>query len=121
MLRVWKANFGIIVLRGDNAERYQNILTQFSSVLEGAERVSTRWGDMPHCKYNKCFTERNSWKGTVGHGLWPPRSPDFIPPDFLMLGFLKEFIRIDRDAWINWNTVLERVSSTLIQKHLANS
>jgi hypothetical protein len=26
----------------------------------------------------------------VGRGLWPPRSPDFTPPDFFMWGFLKE-------------------------------
>jgi hypothetical protein len=29
-------------------------------------------------------------KRIVGRGLWPPRSPDLTPPDFFLLGFLKE-------------------------------
>ena len=36
--------------------------------------------------------------GSVTRGFWPPRSPDFRSPDFLLWGFLKESTAITQEA-----------------------
>jgi hypothetical protein len=91
---VSKTNCGTIVFWGDNAERYQNLLTQLISLLEENERGY--WfqqdGATAHAANTTALQQEFSGEHTVGRGLWPPQSPDLTPPDFFMWGFLKDRI-----------------------------
>jgi hypothetical protein len=68
-----------------NAERYQNLLTQFIALLEENERDC--WlqqdGATPHtANTTTTFLQEFFGERVIGGGLWPPRSPDLSSPDF---------------------------------------
>jgi hypothetical protein len=67
-----------------NAERYQNLLTQFIGLLEENERDC--WlqqdGATPHTANTTTFLQEFFGERIIEGGLWPPRSPDLTPPDF---------------------------------------
>jgi hypothetical protein len=76
-----------------NAERYQNLLTQFIALLEENERDC--WlqqdGATPHtANTTTTFLHEFFGERVIGGGFWPPRSPDLTPPDFFLWGCLKD-------------------------------
>jgi hypothetical protein len=93
---VSKANFGSLFFKETaDAERYQNLVTQFISVLESKLKgvlPSAWWGDGWH----SCSAAGVSWCAHFGRGLWPPRSPDLTPPHFFLWWCLKERVHSNK-------------------------
>jgi hypothetical protein len=74
-----------------NTEWYQNLLAQFLSLLEENERDFwfQHGGAMAHTVNTTALLQELSGECTVGHGLWPPQSPDFTPSDIFLWGFFR--------------------------------
>jgi hypothetical protein len=77
------------------AGNYSNLLSQFTALLE--ENQQDCWllqdGEYAHTvKTTKAFLQGIFSNCIVRHGLWQPQSPDLIPPDSFLRGFLKETV-----------------------------
>jgi hypothetical protein len=120
----WRWIVGPLFFWGENAERYQNILTQLSSLLEEIKQIvgfkimgqrPTLRTQLPYCKsylmsvlLGVAFGHRDLQ--TLTRQTSSCRSVS-----------KKEVIRITHEVWRKWNLILNRLLPTLTQKHFAKS
>ncbi len=85
-------NWPTFFLETINAQRYQNLIQQFVSLLECDERFI--WFQQDGATANTATETMQllcSFFGDklISKGLWPPRRPDPTPPDFFLWGYIK--------------------------------
>ncbi|PNF31709.1 hypothetical protein B7P43_G13371 [Cryptotermes secundus] len=86
-----------------NSPVYQDIITQFIALLEVDEREGRLQQHGATCLTSnetmqflcEIFGDR-----LISKGLWPPRSPDLSPADFLLWGYLKGIVSKIRIHWM---------------------
>jgi hypothetical protein len=110
------------------AEVYQELMRQFVALLQpdvrdywiqqdGASSHAARSTmDMVH----KFFGER-----IISKGLWPPRSPDLSPPDFLLWCFLKDSVyrnkpRTMEDLKRSITACIQEIDGLMLQRVAGN-
>jgi hypothetical protein len=61
----------------------------------------------------------------ISKNLWPPRSPDLPPPDYFLLGYLKQVVYSNRPQTIedlkqNTEVVISNISQETLKKVVRN-
>jgi hypothetical protein len=77
------------------AEKYQEIIMQFISLLNEEERfywlqqdgAASHTANSTMEMLKRFFDDR-----IISKNLWPPRSPDLTPPDYFLWGYLKQVV-----------------------------
>jgi hypothetical protein len=107
------------------AEKYQEIIMQFISLLDEEELFC--WlqqdGATSHTanptmeKLKQFFDDR-----VMSTNLWPPRSPDLTPPDYFLWGYLKQDVYSNRPQTIkdlkqNTEVTISNISKESSAKH----
>lgn len=111
-----------------NSVVYQDIITQFISLLEYDERFCWLQQDGATCHTSnetmrflrEFFDDR-----IISKGLWPPRSPDLTSPDFFLWGYLKGRVYKNRphtldDLKMNITTEINNINVNVLKKVSSN-
>jgi hypothetical protein len=77
------------------AEKYQEIIMQFISLLNEEEHIcwlqqdgaTSHTANSTMKMLKQFFDDR-----IISKNLWPPRSPDLTPPDYFLCGYLKQVV-----------------------------
>jgi hypothetical protein len=78
-----------------NAETYQELIQQFTTLLQ-VDEYNCRFQQDSATAYSAASTmeilHEFFGENVISKGVWPPRSPDFTSPDFLLWSYLKDTV-----------------------------
>jgi hypothetical protein len=105
------------------AEKYQDIIMQFISLLNEEERfcwlqhdgVTLHTANSTMEMLKQFFDNR-----IISKNLWPPRSPDLTPRDYFLWGYLKHFVYSNHPQTIEDLKQNEVAISNISQETLKN-
>lgn len=111
-----------------NSIVYQDIITQFISLLENDERYCWLQQDGATCHTSNDtmhFLREFFGDRIISKSLWPPRSPDLSSPDFFLWGYLKGKVYKNRphtldDLKVNITTEINNISVNVLKKVSSN-